>query len=140
MGDNAFSQRRRSYAMLYAEYALNQRLNVVGDIDYAMAQLERATQELDDVERFVFLTLMFGTAVGGMSFGNGDSTNPLQNVYSGKRQSPNWPSDFQSVSSKTSRVKNRKLHSQLKDVEDGKWVKVYEDGYSEGSPVSIHYF
>ena len=38
------------------------------------------------------------------------------------------------------KVKNHFLLAELRAIEGGEWRKVYQDGYSEGCEVSLHYF
>ena len=37
-------------------------------------------------------------------------------------------------------VKNGPLLDKLREIEPGEWKKVYQNGYSNGNEVSIHYF
>lgn len=64
----------------------------------------------------------------------------IEHVYPGKRQSPNWPEDFEFDHVKKVKVNDRRLLSQLRKIERGRWMKVYENGYVGGREASIHYF
>ena len=72
----------------------------------------------------------------------GNSRSELKNVYNRKTDSPNWPQGFTQVDESIRvKVKNEALLNQLRDIEPGKWMKIYENGYlSDGSMASIHYF
>lgn len=37
-------------------------------------------------------------------------------------------------------MKNKFLLEELRAIEPGEWLKVYQDGYVEDEAVSIHYF
>ena len=73
------------------------------------------------------------------SKGNGDgesgnSSNELKHVY---------PKEFEAVKNGTTKntIKNKELLDKLREIESGKWTKVYKDGYnSSGNKISIHYF
>ncbi|MCY7274549.1 MAG: hypothetical protein LH702_12645 [Phormidesmis sp. CAN_BIN44] len=66
----------------------------------------------------------------------------MKQIYDSLEDSPNYPDDFYPVQDGTRRlkVKNQFLLAELRNVEPGEWRKVYQDGYSVGEPVSIHYF
>jgi hypothetical protein len=66
----------------------------------------------------------------------------LQYVYDFPEDSPNYPTDFYAVQGGLQRlkVKNQFLLAELKAIEAGEWRKVYQDGYSGGDRVSLHYF
>ena len=72
-----------------------------------------------------------------------NSSNELKNVYNSIKESPNYPKDFEPVKNGTKKVNinNGEVYDKLRQVESGKWSKVYKDGYdSMGNKVSIHYF
>jgi hypothetical protein len=66
----------------------------------------------------------------------------IKNVYDSIKAAPKYPEDFKSAQdgTKTYNIKNNKLSSQLREIEEGKWKKVYKDGYSGNQKISIHYF
>ncbi len=66
----------------------------------------------------------------------------LRQIYDFLEDAPNYPNDFYPIQDGTQRlkVKNQFLLAELRSVESGEWQKVYQDGYSAGEPVSIHYF
>ncbi|OEC32549.1 filamentous hemagglutinin [Pseudomonas cuatrocienegasensis] len=75
--------------------------------------------------------------------GNMYSDSGINNVYDSIRQAPKFPSGFkESVGGTTKHaVNNPDVLSALRDVESGKWQKIYKDGYdANGNKVSIHYF
>ena len=74
-GSDAHSQRRRSLAKLYAEYVLNQPLNSVANVDFAMDALARMPDHLEDSDYFFFGTILFGGAVGGMVIGDSNESS-----------------------------------------------------------------
>jgi len=63
-------------------------------------------------------------------------------TYLGKTLAPNWPKDFTRVTNGLRKVtiNNKQLLADLRQVAPGDWMKVYEDGYSQGQRVSVHYF
>ncbi len=63
-------------------------------------------------------------------------------LYLGKRLAPNWPKDFERAQDGLRKVNinDHVLLEQLQEQEPGKWVKVYEDGWSQGEQISVHYF
>ncbi len=87
------------------------------------------------------LTNMFDVRIqkSESSKGNGDgesgnSSNELKHVY---------PKEFEAVKNGTTKntIKNKELLDKLREIESGKWTKVYKDGYdSSGNTISIHYF
>ena len=87
------------------------------------------------------LTNMFDVRIqkSESSKGNGDgesgnSSNDLKHVY---------PKEFEAVKNGTTKntIKNKELLDKLREIESGKWTKVYKDGYdSSGNKISIHYF
>ena len=87
------------------------------------------------------LTNMFDVRIqkSESSKGNGDgesgnSSNELKHVY---------PKEFEAVKNGTTKntIKNKELLDKLREIESGKWTKVYKDGYnSSGNKISIHYF
>ena len=80
-----------------------------------------------------------GGASGG---GSGASNTAPQNIYNGIKNAPNYPVGFKAVQNGTSKntINNTVLLAQLREIESGKWYKVYKDGYVSGKKVSIHYF
>ena len=82
------------------------------------------------------------------SKGNGDgesgnSSNELKDVYNSIKDSPDYPKEFEAVKNGTTKntIKNKELLDKLREIESGKWTKVYKDGYnSSGNKISIHYF
>lgn len=87
----------------------------------------------------VLMSAAWDAAGGG---GNNDDGggNEIQNVYSGKKAAPNWPSDFSSDHLRKVTVRNKQLLEQLRRIERGGWMKVYENGYINGQKYSVHYF
>ena len=87
------------------------------------------------------LTNMFDVRIqkSESSKGNGDgesgnSSNELKHVY---------PKEFEAVKNGTTKntIKNKELLDKLREIESGKWTKVYKDGYNDsGNKISIHYF
>ena len=87
------------------------------------------------------LTNMFDVRIqkSESSKGNGDgesgnSSNELKHVY---------PKEIEAVKNGTTKnaIKNKELLDKLREIESGKWTKVYKDGYdSSGNKISIHYF
>jgi hypothetical protein len=67
---------------------------------------------------------------------------PLKFTYDFPENAPNYPDDFYAVPDGIQwlKVKNQFLLAELREVERGERQKVYQDGYSQGKPVSIHYF
>ena len=54
-----------------------------------------------------------------------------------------YPKEFEAVKNGTTKntIKNKELLDKLREIESGKWTKVYKDGYnSSGNKISIHYF
>lgn len=71
------------------------------------------------------------------------SVNEIKEIYDSIKKSPNYPNGFREVQNGTTKntVKNKDALDKLREVERGKWSKVYKDGYdSNGNKVSIHYF
>ena len=69
--------------------------------------------------------------------------NKISNVYSSIKESPNYPKGFTAARNGTTKnnVNNSELLNSLRQVEAGKWYKVYKDGFDMyGNKVSIHYF
>ena len=79
---------------------------------------------------------------GGSGDSSGGSESTPQNVYNSIKNSPNYPDGFEPVQNGTKKVNvnNQQLLDQLRTVESGEWKKVYQNGYSNGEQVSIHYF
>ena len=96
------------------------------------------------------LTNMFDVRIqkSESSKGNGDgesgnSSNELKDVYNSIKDSPDYPKEFEAVKNGTTKntIKNKELLDKLREIESGKWTKVYKDGYnSSGNKISIHYF
>ena len=73
----------------------------------------------------------------------GNSSNELKDVYNSIKDSPDYPKEFEAVKNGTTKdtIKNKELRDKLREIESGKWTKVYKDGYnSSGNKISIHYF
>ena len=69
--------------------------------------------------------------------------NEIKQIFNSIRESPNFPDGFRSrINGKVcNKVKNMDLLEKLRNIESGKWQKVYKDGYDKfGNKVSIHYF
>ena len=74
---------------------------------------------------------------------SGNSSNELKDVYNSIKDSPDYPKEFEAVKNGTTKntIKNKELLDKLREIESGKWTKVYKDGYnSSGNKISIHYF
>ena len=75
--------------------------------------------------------------------GKGEAkTDELKEVHNSIKESPNYPENFTKVQNGTKKVtvKNGPLLDKLREIEPGEWKKVYQNGYSNGNEVSIHYF
>ena len=73
----------------------------------------------------------------------GNSSNELKDVYNSIKDSPDYSKEFEAVKNGTTKntIKNKELLDKLREIESGKWTKVYKDGYnSSGNKISIHYF
>ena len=73
----------------------------------------------------------------------GNSSNEIKDVYNSIKDSPDYPKEFEAVKNGTTKntIKNKELLDKLREIESGKWTKVYKDGYnSSGNKISIHYF
>ena len=69
--------------------------------------------------------------------------NNISNVYPSIKESPNYPKGFIAARNGTTKnnVNNLELLNNLRQVEAGRWYKVYKDGFDMyGNKVSIHYF
>ncbi|PIT60207.1 hypothetical protein BHC59_00390, partial [Snodgrassella alvi] len=80
--------------------------------------------------------------VAGKDAGKGTSSE-IKNTYNSIKDSPQYPQAFKAIQNGTTRnaVKNQALLEQLREIEPGKWTKVYKDGFdASGKKVSIHYF
>jgi hypothetical protein len=66
----------------------------------------------------------------------------LAKIYKSIKDAPNYPKGFRSVSSQNYKIKNDEgLLGDLREVEGGRWVKVYNDGYdNQNRKISIHFF
>ncbi|MBQ4840981.1 hypothetical protein IHP27_13320 [Bacillus safensis] len=65
-----------------------------------------------------------------------------KHLYKSIKYAPKYPAGFKAVQNGTKKVtvNNKKLLSELKQIEGGAWKKVYKDGYKDGKKVSVHYF
>lgn len=65
-----------------------------------------------------------------------------KHVYKSIKYAPKYPAGFKAVQNGTKNVtvKDKKLLSELRQIESGDWKKVYKDGYIKGKKASIHYF
>ena len=73
----------------------------------------------------------------------GNSSNELKDVYKSIKDYQVYPKEFEAVKNGTTKntIKNKELLDKLREIESGKWTKVYKDGYnSSGNKISIHYF
>ena len=67
----------------------------------------------------------------------------IKHVYDSVKKAPKYPEGFRLAQNgrKKVTVNEAKLLSNLRQVEPGKWWKVFEDGYDAyGNKISIHYF
>jgi hypothetical protein len=78
----------------------------------------------------------------GTSQGAGTAGNNPKNINNSIKQSPKYPEGFQSVKNGTTKnnINNQQLLDELRQIEPGKWQKVYKDGYVDARKASIHYF
>ena len=70
-------------------------------------------------------------------------SNDIKNTYKSIKDSPNYPKGFRGIQDGTQKfnVTNKGLLAKLREIEPGKWVKVYKDGYDAlGNKISIHCF
>ncbi|MBI4494023.1 MAG: RHS repeat-associated core domain-containing protein [Chloroflexi bacterium] len=75
--------------------------------------------------------------------GNTDGGGLAGSIYKGKRDHPSWLPDFVRAAPgaiKKVVIQDRELLQKLQEAVPGRWRKVYEDGYSGGRRVSLHYF
>ena len=82
-----------------------------------------------------------GVKVGVVS-GSGNGSG-IKNVYESIKKAPLYPEGFREKNGGTTKnaVKNTDALADLRQVEPGKWTKIYKDGYdANGSRVSVHYF
>ena len=89
------------------------------------------------------LESIFGKQKAQPREGVNSSGSGIKITYSSIKKSPNYPKDFKAVKNGTTKhnVKNKELLDKLHKEEQGKWSKIYKDGYdSKGNPVSVHYF
>ncbi len=64
-------------------------------------------------------------------------------LYNTIKESPNYPRGFtKRQNGKTQHnINNKPLLEMLRDIESGKWKKIYQDGFdTSGRLISIHYF
>ena len=69
--------------------------------------------------------------------------NEIRQIFNSIKESPNFPNGFKPRINGTTcnKVKNMDLLEKLRNVESGKWQKIYKDGYDKfGNKISIHYF
>ncbi|MCO6509126.1 MAG: VENN motif pre-toxin domain-containing protein [Snodgrassella sp.] len=81
--------------------------------------------------------------VGGAHKTEQGASDKIKNIYNSIKDSPQYPQNFKAIQNGTTRnaVKNQALLEQLREIEPGKWTKVYKDGFdASGKKVSIHYF
>ncbi len=66
----------------------------------------------------------------------------LNYIYDFLEDSPNYQENFYSAPNGTQcfKIKNQFLWAELQAIELGEWRKVYQDGYSGGERISIHFF
>jgi hypothetical protein len=83
-----------------------------------------------------------GNGSGDPSGKGGSGGNELKNVYNRKTDAPNWPDGFTPAGEPIkAKVNNQILLDKLRNIEPGKWTKIYENGYlPDGSSASVHYF
>ena len=86
-----------------------------------------------------------GSAISGGALppDNNDKKDPeLKEIFNSIKEAPNYPQDFIKVQNGTKKVtiKNDALLEKLREIAPGEWKKVYQNGYSNGQQVSIHYF
>ncbi|WP_082411368.1 RHS repeat-associated core domain-containing protein [Methylogaea oryzae] len=65
------------------------------------------------------------------------------NVFRSIKACPKYPAGFRDVQNGTKKysVNKKELLEKLKEIEPGKWSKVYKDGFdSSGNQVFVHYF
>jgi RHS repeat-associated protein len=85
--------------------------------------------------------LLLGVLAMVVANTGGDGTP--KELFKSIKDSPKYPKDFvfRGAGGMTRpKVGNRDLLEQLRTIERGDWRKVYKDGYSGGSKISIHYF
>ncbi|MDC9591562.1 hypothetical protein PSI23_20325 [Xenorhabdus sp. XENO-10] len=78
----------------------------------------------------------------GHGHGHGHS-NSIKHTYKSIKDAPQYPKGFINRQNGTTKrpMDNGQLLAELRrDVESGKWDKVYKDGLVNGQKVSIHYF
>ena len=58
----------------------------------------------------------------------GNSSNELKDVYNSIKDSPDYPKEFEAVKNGTTKntIKNKELLDKLREIESGKWTKVYK--------------
>lgn len=84
-----------------------------------------------------------GGGGGGDRFKDTQGANNIKKVYNSIKESPQYPTNFKGTQNGTTKntVNNKSLLNELKNIESGKWTKVYKDGYDQyGNKISIHYF
>ncbi|MCQ4087556.1 HINT domain-containing protein [Saccharibacillus sp. JS10] len=67
----------------------------------------------------------------------------IKNVYNSIKNAPKYPAGFKAIQNGTKKnnVKNVEVLDALREIESGKWDKIYKDGYDANrNKVSIHYF
>jgi hypothetical protein len=84
-----------------------------------------------------------GNSSNNNNSNNNQDPNKIKNTYNSIKNSPKYPEGFKAVQDGTQKynVKNGELLDKLREIDSGKWMKVYKDGYNAaGDKVSIHYF
>ena len=74
------------------------------------------------------------------NYGDNDD---LVEVYDSIKKSPNYPDGFVAAKNGTTKhnINNTELLQKLKEIEPGKWYKVYKDGFDKFmNKISIHFF
>ncbi|MEZ4527771.1 MAG: RHS repeat-associated core domain-containing protein [Desulfobacterales bacterium] len=71
-----------------------------------------------------------------------DDDPEIKNVYNSVKNSPRYPKNFTPDKGNTlvNNIKDKELLAKLRQIEPGKWQKVYNNGWANGERVSIHFF
>jgi hypothetical protein len=72
-----------------------------------------------------------------------EGSSKAKNIYNSIKDAPKYPQGFEAIQNGTKKVNinNKGLLEELREIEPGKWKKVYKDGYdADGNKISIHYF
>jgi hypothetical protein len=66
----------------------------------------------------------------------------IKNTYTSIKKAPSYPEGFKAAQNgkKYVNMNNADLTPELREIESGKWYKVYYDGTVNGKKVSLHYF